>query len=425
MKALLKELPTLTAHMAGETLMLYLATSKEAISSVLVADRGQVQMPVYFVSKALSRSEANYTPMEKLVYALVHTARRLCRYFQAHPIVVLNDQPIRQVLYKPEVSGRLAKWAIELGEHEINFSPRTAVKGQILADYLAETTVEIEESKESITTEPLEIQPWELYTDGACGPEGSGVGLVLTSPEGEEHTYMLRFAFTATNNESEYEELLSRMRIAQQLGIKCLDAYVDSQIVANQVNGLFEAHDASIQSYLELVQKMIEEFDMFGLTQVPRGQNKKADALSKLAALAFDHLGKNVWVEQLTQKSIDEKSTVAPIEEESPNWMTPILQFLVEGMLPTDEKEARKVRIKAPMYNLVDEALYRKSFLGPSLLCIGPNQVKEVLKEINEGYCALHSSYRTIAAKVMRIRYYWPTIHKDAAEVVRTCQSCQ
>ncbi|XP_071728668.1 uncharacterized protein [Rutidosis leptorrhynchoides] len=398
MKALLKELPTLIAPVVGETLMLYLATSKESTSSVLVADRGHVQMHVYFVSKTLSGSDVNYTPMEKLVYAFVHTARRLRRYFQAHPIVVLTDQPIRQVLYKPEVSGRLAKWAIELGEHEINFSPRTAVKGQILADYLAKTMVEIEASKER---------------------------LVLTSLEGKEYTYALRFAFTATNNESEYEALLSGMRIAQQLGIKCLDAYVDSQLVANQVNGLFEAHDASMQSYLELVQEMIVKFDVFRLTQVPWGQNKKEDALSKLATLAFDHLRKNVWVEELTQKSIDEKSTVAPIEEESPNWMTPILKFLIEGMLPTDEKEARKVCMKAPMYTLVDGALYRKSFLGPSLLCIGPNQAKYVIREIYEGYCALPSGYRTIAAKVMCIGYYWPTIHKDAAEVVKTCQSCQ
>ncbi|XP_071687009.1 uncharacterized protein [Rutidosis leptorrhynchoides] len=211
MKALLKELHTLTALVQGETLMLYLAISKEAISPVLVADNGKVQMPVYFVSKALSGIEVNYTPIEKLVYILVHTARRLRRYFQVHPRVVLTDQPIRQVLYKPEVSGRLAKWAIELGEHEINFSPRTAVKRQILADYLAETTVEIEASKESIATELLESQPWDLYTDGACGPEGSGAGLVLTSPEGEEHTYALQFALTATNNESEYEALLSVM----------------------------------------------------------------------------------------------------------------------------------------------------------------------------------------------------------------------
>ncbi|XP_071697582.1 uncharacterized protein [Rutidosis leptorrhynchoides] len=104
MKALLKDLPTLTTLIAGETLILYLAVSTEAVSSVLVVERGD-QIPIYFVSKALSRSELNYHPIEKLVYALVVTAQRLCRYFQAHPIMVLTDQPIRQLLYKPEISG--------------------------------------------------------------------------------------------------------------------------------------------------------------------------------------------------------------------------------------------------------------------------------------------------------------------------------
>ncbi|XP_071687688.1 uncharacterized protein [Rutidosis leptorrhynchoides] len=125
--------------------------------------------------------------------------------------------------------------------------------------------------------------------------------------------------------------------------------------------------------------------------QVPQGQNKKAGALSKLAALAFDHLHKDVWVELLTEKSINEKSTGAPIEEESLNWMTPLLKFLTEGELPADEKEARKICMKAPIYAFIEGVLYRKSYLGPSLLCIGPNQAKEVLREVHEGSCALHS----------------------------------
>ncbi|XP_071709186.1 uncharacterized protein [Rutidosis leptorrhynchoides] len=103
MKALLKDLPTLTAPIAGETLILYLAVFREAVSSVLFAERGDAQMPIYFVSKALSGSELNYSPIEKLVYTLVVTARRLRRYFQAHPITVLTDQPFRQLLYKPEI----------------------------------------------------------------------------------------------------------------------------------------------------------------------------------------------------------------------------------------------------------------------------------------------------------------------------------
>ncbi|XP_071727873.1 uncharacterized protein [Rutidosis leptorrhynchoides] len=77
------------------------------------------------------------------------------------------------------------------------------------------------------------------------------------------------------------------------------------------------------------------------------------------------------------------------------------------------------------MYALIEGVLYRKSYLGPSLLCIGPNQAKDMFQEVHKGSCALHSGYRTIVAKVMRIGYYWPTIHSDAAKIVRTCQSCQ
>ncbi|XP_071739848.1 uncharacterized protein [Rutidosis leptorrhynchoides] len=300
----------------------------------------------------------------------------------------LTSCPSQLVCPLDNLSPSSLKRAIELGEHEINYSLHTAVKGQILADYLAETTGEVEALVESTTIGFNENQVWELYTDGACGPKGAGVGLVLTSPDGEEHTYALRFRFAATNNEFEYEALLSGMCIAQQLGIKHLDAYVDPQLVQ-------------------------------------RWQKKKVDALRKLSALAFDLLHKNVWVEVLIEKSIDEKSTVAPIEEESLNWMTPLVKLLTEGKLPADEKEARKIRMKAPMYALIEGVLYKKSYLETSMLCIAPNQAKEVLQEVHEGSCALHLGYITIAAKVMRIGYYWTTIHSDAAKIVRTCQSHQ
>ncbi|XP_071708774.1 uncharacterized protein [Rutidosis leptorrhynchoides] len=227
-KQLLKELPTLTAPIAGETLILYMAVSAEAISSVLIAERNGVQMPIYFVSKLLQQSEMNYPPIEKLVYALVHTARRLRRYFQGHPILVLTDQPIKQILKHPESSGCLVKWAIELGEYEINFSPRHAVKGQILAYFLLETTEKVDYLREAQSNNCM----WEFHTDGVSSEEGVGAGLVLTNPEGEEHTYALKFCFYASNNEVEYEALLSGLRIASEMGIKNLRAYVDSQIVA-------------------------------------------------------------------------------------------------------------------------------------------------------------------------------------------------
>ncbi|GKB93187.1 reverse transcriptase domain-containing protein [Tanacetum coccineum] len=109
MKQLIAELPTLTAPEEKEELIVYLAAAKEAVSAVLMTEREAKKMPIYFVSRALRGPEVNYTSMENLVLALVHTSKRLKRYFQAHPIIVITDQPIKQVLSRPEVAGRLQK----------------------------------------------------------------------------------------------------------------------------------------------------------------------------------------------------------------------------------------------------------------------------------------------------------------------------
>ncbi|XP_071708821.1 uncharacterized protein [Rutidosis leptorrhynchoides] len=310
----------------------------------------------------------------------------------------------------------MAKWAIELGEHEISFSPRSAVKGQVLADYLAETAGDIEVSHESKEIPPPPEQLWELHTDGAYGPEGAGAGIVLKIPEGEEYTFALRLSFPITNNEAEYEALLSVMRVAKYLEVKELSVYVDSQLVANQFNGIFKAHDESMQKYLKLVQELAVDFDLFQITQVSRTLNKKVDALSKLATLIFSHFKKEIWVEEVKVKSIEEDSVSAPVEEEERSWMTPIIEFLTKGTLPMDSSESRKIKMKAPMYLLDKEVLYRKSFLGPHLRCLNPTQAESIIREVHEGMCALHSGHKTVASKIMRLGYYWPSMYRDAAE---------
>ncbi|XP_071740399.1 uncharacterized protein [Rutidosis leptorrhynchoides] len=328
MKKLLKTLPTLTAPIDGETLYLYISVVNEAFGSVLVAERDKIQKPVYFVSKALTGSEINYAQIEKFVYALILTSRRLRRYFQGHPVHVLTNVPIKKVLTKPEISGRLALWAVELGAYQISYLPLSAVKGQVLADYLAEMTGELEVINERTELKPVVGETWDLFTDGASCAEGAGAGLVLASPSGEEHTYALRFNFDMTNNEAEYEALLAGLNIARKMDITKLRAFTDSQLVANQFNGSFEAHDSSMQKYLQLLKELAVRFEHFELAQVPRSQNKKAGALSKLAALTFSHFQKKVWVEKLPSKSIDNDLMVASVVEEQPNWMEPILQYI-------------------------------------------------------------------------------------------------
>ncbi|XP_071700196.1 uncharacterized protein [Rutidosis leptorrhynchoides] len=351
--------------LSGQTLTIYLAAGTEAISSVLIVERGGTQMPVYFVSKVLQHGEVNYKPIEKLIFALFHTARRLRRYFQAHPMLVLTDSPIKQVLSKPEVSGRLAKWAIELGEHEIHYAPCTAVKGQIMADFMVEFICAA--PPEPVVEEVPNTVTWELFTDraGAC--------LILIGPDGEEHTYALCFEFPTSNNEAEYEALLSCLRMAEKMGIKNLKVSVDSQLMANQMNGMFEARDPAIQNYLRLAEEMANKFELFSMTQVQRSLNKKADALSKLTSSVFSHFSKDVWVEVLSQKSTDVVQEVAPVEEVE-TWMSPIITYLKTGTLPVDGATTRKIRMKAPLYMLRDGVLFKKSFTAPLLRCVGPSE---------------------------------------------------
>ncbi|KAI3767660.1 hypothetical protein L2E82_17975 [Cichorium intybus] len=176
LKEAMKSLPTLACPVPGEKLSIYLAASPDAISAVITVEREHQQRPVYFVSRALQGPELRYLQLEKLVLALIYAARRLRRYFQAHHIEVLTSQPIRQILLKPEKSGRLAKWAIELGEHDIDYKPRTSIKGQALADFLAEIPEEEEAAKSQPTKQELDKPPeaWMLHTDGAASKEGSG-----------------------------------------------------------------------------------------------------------------------------------------------------------------------------------------------------------------------------------------------------------
>ncbi|XP_071687906.1 uncharacterized protein [Rutidosis leptorrhynchoides] len=376
MKKLLKTLPTLIAPIDGETLYLYISVANEAFGSVLVAERDKIQKPVYFLSKAITGSEINYAPIEKFVYALILTSR-------------------------------------------------STVKGQVLADYLAEMTGELEVINERTDLKQVVGETWDLFTDGASCVEGAGAGLVLASPSGEEHTYTLRFNFDVINNEAEYEALLAGLNIARKMDITKLRAFTDSQLVANQFNGSFEAHDSSMQKYLQLLKELVVRFEHFELAQVPRSQNKKADASSKLAALMFLHFQKQVWVEELPSKSIDNDLMVASVVEEQPNWMEPNLQYICSDILPSDKREARLVREQAPMYIIQNDILYRNSYCGPMMRCVGPIEGKMIIDEVHNGSCAMHSCYKTIAAKIMRMGYFWPSLYRYVTKIVKRCKSCQ
>nr|GEU33599.1 reverse transcriptase domain-containing protein [Tanacetum cinerariifolium]GEW53502.1 reverse transcriptase domain-containing protein [Tanacetum cinerariifolium] len=173
LKQHLSALPMSAAPKPREELIMYLSAMHGAISAVLMTERETTQTSVYFISRVLQGPELNYSPMEKLVLSLVFAAKRLRRYFQAHPITVITDHPIKQIMSRPDVAGRLQKWSIMLGEHNITYRPRTSTKGKVLADFLNEMP---SNASQGVPVAETQEEPWTLFTDGSSCVDGQAQG---------------------------------------------------------------------------------------------------------------------------------------------------------------------------------------------------------------------------------------------------------
>lgn len=180
--------------------------------------------------------------------------------------------------------------------------------------------------------------------DGASSKEGLGAGLIRTSPTGKEITNALRVDCYTSNNKAEYEALLSGLRLTIKIGAEKIVALTDSHLVAYQITKEFEAKDKRMERYVKAVQLITSSLKSFTKRQIPRGSNRRADTLSKLASTCFGHLSKEVLVEVLKQRSIDE-CQVDSLFTARPNWMIPIKDSLQQEILPYGHTEARKTRI--------------------------------------------------------------------------------
>lgn len=246
--------------MIEETLFLYLTVAEEAINAVLVRKESMMQHPIYYVSRDLNGLESQYTSAEKLAFFLVHVARRLKPYFLAHRISVRTDQPLRRILTKPEASGRLTKWAVELDEYDLLYKSRTTIKAQALTDFIAEFTPSMSARDEA---SPKKSKVSKLYVDGSSSRESSRVGLLLESSDGQECCYSLRFKFRTSNNEAEYESLIARLTLARKLGAQQCHVYNNLQLVVWQVLSEYEAKEETMLRYLVKVRHLVELFDIF------------------------------------------------------------------------------------------------------------------------------------------------------------------
>ncbi|GKV08872.1 hypothetical protein SLEP1_g20443 [Rubroshorea leprosula] len=330
LKQYLASAPLLSKPVEGESLYLYMGVTGEAVSSVLLREENMNQKPICYVSKVLQGAEQNYPLAEKAAFALVYTARKLRAYFQSHRIVVYTDLPLRKILQKPKLSGRLIGWSVELSEYDLKFQPRTTIKGQAIADFLVECISATKEEKAP------EHPVWVLYVDGAASIEGSGAGAVLVGPDGFKSEHALRFKFQTTNNAAEYEALVYRLKLASELRVQSIQVFSDSQLVVGQIKSAF-VH--------------------FQIDKIPRANNHRADELSKLASLQDLNPQRSTIVEILNAPSYTDSGVECQLlstDPSAPSWTTPLIKYLQSGELPEDQSAAKLVKHRAAHFTLLD-----------------------------------------------------------------------
>ncbi|GKV48032.1 hypothetical protein SLEP1_g54871 [Rubroshorea leprosula] len=395
LKQYLASAPLLSKPVEGECFYLYLGVTEEAVSSVLLREENKNQKPICYVSKVLQGAEQNYPLTEKAAFALVCTA---------------------------QLSGRLIGWSIELSEYDLKFQPRTAIKGQAVVDFLVEC------APAAVREKAPEHPMWVLYVDGAANVEGSGAGAVLLGPDSFKSEHALRFKFQTTNNAVEYEALIYGLKLASKLKVQNIQVFSDSQLVVGQVNGSCDIRDPQLGRYASVVNRLKSAFVLFQIDKIPRADNHRADELSKLASSQDLNPQRSTIVEILDAPSYTDSTVKCQLLSTDPSassWTTPLINYLQSGELPEDQATAKLVKRRAAHFTLLNNQLYKRAASMPLLRCLTPYEAEYAVREVHEGVCGTHIGSRTLARKLLRHGYYWPTMVENAQSYVKKCPTCQ
>lgn len=236
-------------------------------------DKGR-EREIYYFSRVLTDVESRYMPMEKLCLALYTAAIKLRHYMIVTSVQVVSKvNLVRYLLHRPHLNGRLGKWALALMKYQFEHIPQSAVRGQMLADFLAEhPSVEIELAEVS-QQEMVMSKDWILQFDGSVTYERSEAGLIVVSPAGKTFLFMIRLEFQCTNTQAEYEALVRGLQLLKDRNVDRVSVWGDSMLVIQQVRGEYQCRDAILQQYCTVVQNLSKVFAKINFHQVYRTEN--------------------------------------------------------------------------------------------------------------------------------------------------------
>jgi hypothetical protein len=189
-------------------------------------------------------------------------SRKLRHYFKAFKVRVTSDRGLSELFRNPEASAQIAKWAAELFGYHITFEPRTAIKSQVLADFVIDWTRPI--TQPDLSAEKV----WTIHCNGAWCHAEAGAAAVITSPTGVKHRYAARLSFAlesdrCTNNITEYEAFILGLRKLRALGVTTCIIRTDSKVVTAKKD--YAAKDPALMQYLMAIRSLERQFKGFTL----------------------------------------------------------------------------------------------------------------------------------------------------------------
>ena len=180
--------------------------------------------------------------------------------------MVQTDKPIQRAMKNPEATGRLVLWAIELGEFDILYRPRTAIKAQALA-YIVPEFIEKEDEDRRLVT-------WMIRMDSSSNQRARGVKVVLQSPEGDLIECAIHLLFPKTNSKAEYEAVLSGLDLAKATRPLSVGIHNDSQVIIEHINRDYKVKGEQMKEYLSMVKERVSQKFLAKFVQVPREGNE-------------------------------------------------------------------------------------------------------------------------------------------------------
>lgn len=293
-------------------------------------------------------------------------------------------------------------------DYQFQHIPQSAVKGQALADFLAEhpmTEVEVTEV-DVVDQKRVDPEVWLLNFDGSSTHTRSGAGVVITSPRGHKYRFVIPLGFRCTNNQAEYEALVQGLQILLEHQVKIVEVHGDSMLVIQQVKGNCQCKDTTLRRYLCIVQQLRGRFEHAEFFHVYRDQNQEANHMAQVASgFVSPSIDAGVFdtIELCEPSHVVHEVAVKPCCQAQviDDWGSPLIRFLDD---PNKEVEA-KIRRQAVKYLLVDRQLYRRTEDEVLLKCIGKAESTLVMLEVHEGLCGAHQSGRRMAWLIKRYGY--------------------